>query len=78
MGARRPIRSKSVRSKPIGGVERSVENLQSSYVLPTSLNRNAGIPRFPQMEERSKPPAIIGECRFVNIFTLSTTTKFFL
>lgn len=60
-----------------GAVENCGENSQTSHILSTSSDGHAGFPYFPQLAEYSKPFAIIGESWFLNIFTLSTTTKFF-
>ena len=46
--------------------------------LPHPLTGNTCIHAFPQMEEVLESLATIGECRFVDIFTLSTTTNFLL
>ena len=45
-------------------------------LFPTQARANSGIPCFPQMEERLKSFIPIGESRFLNIFTHSTTTMF--
>ena len=55
-----------------------VENPQIPCVFSTSSNGEMGVPTFPQMENGSKSLVTIGECRFLNILTLSTTTNFFV
>jgi hypothetical protein len=54
-----------------------VEKLRISYSFPTSSYENVGVLSFPQTEEGLGFVASIGERRFLNIFTLSTTTNFF-
>ena len=54
-----------------------MENPHISFVFSTSSEGNAGIPGFTQMEKISKSFVTIVEHRFLNIFTLSTTTRFF-
>ena len=67
---------------PADGRARCVEGYGEkpwlSYVFSTPSDENDGIPWYPQMEEGSKFLAAIGESRVLNIFTLSTTTKFFI
>ena len=54
-----------------------MENPRIHYVFSTSSEGNTSIPAFPQMEKGVKSVMTIGEHRFLNIFTLSTTTKVF-
>lgn len=57
---------------------RCVENPRISYSFSTYSDGNTDILSFPQKEEGFGFLATINERRFLNIFTLSTTTNFFL
>ena len=60
------------------GVEKCVGNPWSFCNFSTPSKRSAHIPHFPQPKEWRDLLSLIDERRLLNIFTPTTTTKFFI